>query len=287
MSGTVEKAVQDDSCTVICSTCFYHCRLARGQIGQCSARYNHDGKIQPLNYGQLTALALDPIEKKPLKLFYPGKMILSAGSYGCNLHCPFCQNADISQSGSGCVTEYVSPEDLAGKAAQLTSRGNIGVAYTYNEPLVCWEYVRDTSKLVHERGMKNVIVTNGCVTPAVLDEVLPYTDAMNIDLKGFTEEWYKELKGDFETVKASIVQSVKRCHVELTTLIVPGRNDSEDEMSLLAGWVASIDRNIALHITRFFPRYHMTHVNQTPVRTIYELADTARRYLPNVFPGNC
>jgi pyruvate formate lyase activating enzyme len=287
MSGTDVTAVHGDSCTAICGTCFYHCRLARGQIGQCNARYNHDGKIQPLNYGQLTALALDPVEKKPLKLFYPGKMILSAGSYGCNLHCPFCQNADISQTDSGCVTEYVSPEELAGKAEQLKDRGNIGVAYTYNEPLVCWEYVRDTSNLVHERGMKNVIVTNGCVSSSVLEDVLPYADAMNIDLKGFTKEWYRELKGDLETVKDAIVMCAERCHVELTTLIVPGWNDSEDEMRLLAGWVASVDRNIALHITRFFPRYHMTHVNPTPVHTIYELADTARRYLPNVFPGNC
>jgi pyruvate formate lyase activating enzyme len=287
MSGTTGAAASDFSDTVSCSTCFHHCRLSKGQTGQCRARRNQDGKIIPLNYGQLTALALDPIEKKPLKMFYPGSMILSAGSYGCNLHCPFCQNAEISQSGPEIQTEYMPPEELAARAQSLIGRGNIGVAYTYNEPLVCWEYVRDTAKLVHEKGMKNVVVTNGSVSIPVLEEILPYTDAMNIDLKGFTDSWYRYLDGDLETVKNAIKVCSKSCHVELTTLIVPEMNDSCEEMRQLAQWTASVDKNIPLHITRFFPRYHMSDLKPASPDTVYSLVDTALKYLTNVFPGNC
>ncbi len=283
----MEEKTHAEPGAVICSTCFHHCRLGAEQTGQCRARYNHGGKIVPLNYGQLTVLALDPIEKKPLKMFYPGSLILSAGSYGCNLHCPFCQNAEISQTGAEIRTEYMPPGELAERAQSLVSRGNIGVAYTYNEPLVCWEYVRDTAKIVREYGMKNVVVTNGSVSIPVLEEVLPYTDAMNIDLKGFTEEWYRYLGGDLETVKDAVKICANRCHVELTTLIVPGWNDSGDEMRLLAQWVASVDGNIPLHITRFFPMYHMSDLQPTPVDAVYGLVDIARRYLANVFPGNC
>jgi pyruvate formate lyase activating enzyme len=135
--------------------------------------------------------------------------------------------------------------------------------------------------------MKNVIVTNGSVLPEVLDEVLPYTDAMNIDLKGFSENWYKKLDGDLETVKNAITICAKHCHVELTTLIVPGCNDSKDEIQQLAAWVASVNREMPLHITRFFPRWHMSEKEPTSVQAIYSLADTARRYLAHVFTGNC
>ncbi|MCK9169378.1 MAG: AmmeMemoRadiSam system radical SAM enzyme [Treponema sp.] len=283
MTQTVQSSLQ----TVTCSTCFYHCILGPEQTGQCRARYNHGGEILPLNYGQLTALALDPVEKKPLKMFYPGSMILSAGSYGCNLHCPFCQNAEISQAGRELQTEYMSPRELAGRAQSLSIKGNIGVAYTYNEPLVCWEYVRDTAKIVHDLGMKNVVVTNGSVCEPVLEKILPYIDAMNIDLKGFTPEWYRYLGGDLETVKKAVTVCAVRCHVELTTLIVPGWNDGDDEMKLLAQWVASVDAGIPLHITRFFPRYHMSGLEPTPVESVYRLASAARRYLANVFTGNC
>ncbi len=271
----------------MCETCFRHCILQEGKTGFCRARWNKNGIVTAKNYGQLTSLALDPIEKKPLVLFFPGSLILSAGSYGCNLRCPFCQNSDISQSGSEHYTEYLSPEELAAKALSLRSRGNIGVAYTYNEPLVGWEYVRDTAKFVRDYDMKNVIVTNGCVLESVLDEILPYTDAMNIDLKGFTEKWYRTLGGDLETVKKAITICSKQCHVELTTLIVPGCNDSEEEMRLLASWVASVNRETALHITRFFPRWQMKETEPTEVKTIYSLAKIAGEYLIHVFTGNC
>ena len=281
---------------IICDTCPRHCSLSEGEVGNCNARGCKDGKIVSLNYGRAVSLALDPIEKKPLRLFCPGSTVLSVGSWGCNMHCPFCQNHSISQiaesprtteSPEPMETDSISPQELAVRALGLRSKGNIGAAFTYNEPLVGWEYVRDAEKEIKYFNMKNVIVTNGCVLPNVLDEVLPYTDAMNIDLKSFTQEGYKKLGGDLDTVKHAIAECAKHCHVELTTLIVPGFNDSEDEMKQAAQWVASIDDHIALHVTRFFPRYKMKAVPPTDVTVVYELAGVAQQYLKNVFTGNC
>lgn len=254
----------------------------------CRARKNVDGRIVPINYGKITSMALDPIEKKPLRRFYPGSMILSVGSFGCNLRCPFCQNHEISMAGADLPdTITISPEELAQKAVSLKHRGNIGVAYTYNEPLVGWEYVRDTAKLVRDAGMKNVAVTNGSVSEDVLEEILPLIDAMNIDLKGFTEEYYRKLGGDLETVKRFISRASQKCHVELTTLIVPGENDSPDEMLEEAAWIASVNPDIPLHVTRFFPRWKMKDREATDVAAVYELARVAGRWLTDVRVGNC
>lgn len=273
---------------VICQVCMHHCQLEEGKSGICRARKNEGGSIICANYGQVTSLALDPIEKKPLRMFRPGTMILSAGSYGCNLRCPFCQNHEISMAGEiDSETLYLSPQDLADKAAEYRSIGNIGIAYTYNEPLVGYEYVRDTSRLVKEAGMVNVLVTNGSASLPVLEEILPYIDAMNIDLKGFSQEYYRKLGGDLETVKNFIERSAQTCHVELTTLIVQGENDSTREMEAEAGWIASLNAEIPLHVTRFFPQYHMKDRPATDVERVYELADTARKYLKHVFVGNC
>ena len=164
--------------------------------------------------------------------------------------------------------------------------GNIGVAYTYNEPLVGWEFVRDTARLVREYGMLNVLVTNGTASQEVLEELLLWTDAMNIDLKGFREEYYRKLGGDLETVKAFIARAAKSCHVELTTLIVPGENDSFEDMEAQARWIASLRPSIPLHITRFFPRYHMRDREATDVERLYRLASTAGKYLEKVYVGN-
>lgn len=271
-----------------CQVCMHHCSLEPGQTGICRARKNEDGVIVCGNYGHITSMALDPIEKKPLKMFRPGSRILSVGSYGCNLRCSFCQNHEISMEGPETAeTVYISPRALAGKAQELKASGNIGIAFTYNEPLVGWEYVRDTAKLVKEFGMDNVMVTNGSASCEVLEELLPYIDAMNIDLKAFREETYRKLKGDLETVKAFITRAAAMCHVELTTLIVPGENDDAAEMEEEAKWIASVGKNIPLHVTRFFPRYHMTDRNATEVRQVYRLAETAGKYLENVFVGNC
>lgn len=274
----------------ICQVCIHHCGLEPGQTGLCGARRNEDGKILCENYGRITSMALDPIEKKPLKDFHPGSRILSVGSYGCNLRCPFCQNHEISMTDRGIPgTEAVSPRQLADTALAWKERngaGNIGVAYTYNEPLVGWEYVRDTARLVREYGMVNVLVTNGTASQQVLEELLPWTDAMNIDLKGFREAYYRKLGGDLETVKAFIARAAESCHVELTTLIVPGENDSPEEMEAQARWISGLDPAIPLHITRFFPGYRMRDKGATDVEQLYRLARTAGKYLEKVYVGN-
>lgn len=274
----------------ICQVCMHHCALSPGQTGLCRARKNVDGTIRCDNYGQITSMALDPIEKKPLKNFRPGSLILSVGSYGCNLRCPFCQNHEISMAGSAeADAMYVSPKELADTALEWKERkkaGNIGIAYTYNEPLTGWEYVRDTARLVREYGMVNVLVTNGTASLEVLEELLPYMDAMNIDLKGFREDYYRMLGGNLETVKAFITRAARDCHVELTTLIVPGENDSPEEMDTQARWIAELNPEIPLHITRFFPQYHMADRTPTDVKQIYRLAETAKRHLSNVYVGN-
>lgn len=275
-----------------CSVCFRHCEIPEGGLGFCGARTCRDGKVTAANYGRVTSLALDPIEKKPLSRFHPGSMIVSAGSYGCNLRCPFCQNYQISWSAQAFAlaekAEYISPEELAGIAASCRNRGNIGVAFTYNEPLVGYEYIRDTAALVHEEGMMNVLVSNGTAELSVLREIAPYIDAMNIDLKGFTDRYYSDvLGGDRRMVMEFIEEAVKSSHVELTTLIIPGENDTEEEMHELAGWVAGLSEEIPLHISRFFPTFHMTDRNATDVRKVYRLADVAREHLRYVYTGNC
>ena len=267
----------------------HHCSLEEGQVGICGARKRQGEKSVSLNYGRIAAMAFDPIEKKPLRMFHPGSMVLSVGSFGCNLSCPFCQNHGISmQKGDMAGTSYLSPEELADKALAYKCGGNIGVAYTYNEPLVGWEYVRDTARLVKEHRMENVLVTNGSATLEVLERILPYIDAMNIDLKGFNPGYYQKLGGDLETVKAFIARAALGCHVELTTLIVPGENDSEEEMEEEARWIASeIGKGTPLHVTRFFPRYRMADRQATEVEAVYRLADIARRHLRHVWVGNC
>ena len=273
---------------VTCELCFHHCKLEEEQTGFCRARICQNGTVVPLNYGKLTSLALDPIEKKPLRRFHPGSLILSMGSFGCNLRCPFCQNHEISMSGESEIqTVEISPAQLADKAAELQAQGNIGVAYTYNEPLVSYEYVRDCAGLVHERGMVNVLVTNGTIEEGPWRALLPLIDAANIDLKGFTPAWYRRLGGDLETVKRSIALAAEQCHVEVTTLLVTGENNSTEEIRELAQWLASIDPEIPLHLSQFFPRYQMTDHPSTPVELVYRLAETARAYLAHVYTGNC
>ena len=283
-----------------CAVCFRHCEIREGEKGFCGARGCRGGAVVPLNYGLLTSLALDPIEKKPLARFRPGGKVLSLGSFGCNLRCPFCQNHGISWSEEamalGEQVRQVTPEELVEAALETRNRGNIGLAFTYNEPLIGWEFILDTAKLAHEAGLVNVLVTNGTAEKAVLEELGPYIDAMNVDLKGFTEGYYRRvLGGDLETVKAFIERAVQLCHVELTTLIVPGENDSPEEMRALSAWVAGlrdgegrqIGPSVPLHVSRCFPRFHMTDRGPTPVNTVYALAEIAREKLDYVYTGNC
>ena len=316
----------------ICPVCFHHCALAVGQTGLCRARRNVDGHIVCINYGKITAMALDPVEKKPLRRFYPGSRILSVGSFGCNFACPFCQNYEISMAGAAseerwtgsgaggsrrdCRTEdgtadvpgdagqhsgapatgtdgpwaeYVemSPGQVVRRALQLEAQGNIGIAYTYNEPLVGWEYVRDCARLAHAQGLKNVVVTNGSLDGALLSELLPYIDAFNIDLKGFTEDFYRMVHGSLGAVMDFIRQAAAVSHVEVTTLVIPGLNDSEGEIAALARWLAGVGPDIVLHLSRFFPCYHMMDRQATPVGTVYRLAEVARESLEFVYTGNC
>lgn len=284
----------------ICEVCFHHCSIPEGVRGFCGARSCVNGEVIADNYGKITALALDPIEKKPLRRFHPGSMILSVGSYGCNLRCPFCQNHEISWSaeamGYADKAGTVTPEELVREAIRLKPRGNIGLAFTYNEPLIGWEFVRDAAALAHEQGLFNVLVTNGSAEPVILERLAPHIDAMNIDLKGFTDHYYTDvLGGSLNAVKTYIEEAVKHCHVELTTLIVPGENDSADEMRELTAWVEVLkdaDRkligpDIPLHISRFFPRFHMNDRPATDVKAVYRLASVARERLNYVYTGNC
>ena len=279
----------------LCDVCFRQCKIEEGQTGFCGARTCRDGQIVAANYGRLTSLALDPIEKKPLKMFHPGSMILSLGSYGCNLRCPFCQNSSISWSQKAFEykdkADFYEPQEIVETALELRPRGNIGLAFTYNEPLVGYEFMRDTAKLAREAGLQNVLVTNGTASQKVLTQILPYIDAMNIDLKAFTDHFYRNfIGGDFQMVKDFITTAAGVCHVELTNLIIPGENDSEEEMRELSAWVAALEnktgKKIPLHITRFFPAFKLTDRDPTPVNKIQRLVDVARENLEFVFPGN-
>lgn len=284
----------------VCNVCFRHCAIQEGRTGFCGVRSCRNGVIVPDNYGRITALALDPVEKKPLARFYPGKYVLSVGSFGCSLRCAFCQNHSISWSDEAMryktAAQVYTPEEIANIAEKCRDKDNIGVAFTYNEPLVGYEFVRDTAREVRRRSMKCVLVTSGNAETEVLDEVLPYIDAMNIDLKGFTERFYRELTGgDIETVKRFIVRAAMHCHVEITTLIIPGENDSDDEMRRMSRWIAGlrdengnvIGRDIPLHVSRFFPRFHLQDRPPTDVSVIYHLAALAGEELRYVYTGNC
>lgn len=267
-----------------CGVCFHHCKLREGRPGYCGTRMLREGQNVSLNYGELTGLALDPIEKKPLARFHPGSKILSLGSWGCNMRCPWCQNDSISRGRTRCVR--VTPEMLIERALDLRTSGNIGIAYTYNEPLIMPEFIRDTAFPAHEAGLSNVLVTNGMSDPDILRGLLPAIDALNIDLKTIRGEQYNKIGGDLQTVLENIQQSAQCAHVELTTLIVPGFNDDEAEMEELAVTIAKIDPEITLHVTRFFPAGEMRSAQPTPVRTVYRLAEIARNFLRHVFVGN-
>ncbi len=279
-----------------CGVCFRHCRLKEGQIGFCGGRIARNGRTEAYHYGRIASLALDPIEKKPLARFCPGSRILSVGSFGCNLRCPFCQNYEISWSEQAKrfakTAETIAPEELATLADKTRPRGNVGVAFTYNEPLIGYEFVRDTARLVKAAGLMNVMVTNGTAELKILEELRPYIDAMNIDLKGFTDRYYgKVLGGDLQTVLTFIEAAAEFCHVELTTLIVPGENDGEEEMRALSAWVGRLRNpdgtSVPLHISRFFPRFLMRGKSATDVKTVYRLAEIARENLEFVYTGNC
>lgn len=286
---------------VTCHTCPHHCQLAAGQRGRCRARCNIAGTIVVENYGRITSLALDPVEKKPLARFMPGSFVLSVGSYGCNLACPFCQNHEIAQAGAHDVPwRDIAPDELVRMACELRREDArvVGLAYTYNEPLVGWEYVRDCAELAHEAGLVNVLVSNGVAETGVIDALAPLIDAANIDLKGFDAkgadgaETYRALGAGPRGYAAAthaieLLAACPTCHLEVTTLIVPGMTDRDDIIDAAARWLAVLDPDITYHLTRFFPRWHLTDRDATPVRQVYHLADVARKHLAHVYTGKC
>jgi len=270
---------------VTCALCPHHCLIHEGKTGLCGMRLNTGGKLYAYGYGLVSSIALDPIEKKPLRQFYPGTKVLSIGGFGCNLICPFCQNYQISREYQARLesSEVVSPSQITSLAIESQPRGNIGVAYTYNEPLVGYEFVHDCARLVRAEGLKNILVTNGYIEEKPLRAILPYIDAMNIDLKGFTDAFYHKLGGNLQPVKDTIQIANKHCHIEVTTLVIPGENDSAEEIEALVGWLAAIDVNIPLHLTRFFPRYQYSNQKATPIDVLNRLGNIAMSHLKNVF----
>jgi len=285
--------------SVRCGLCPHRCHIAENTSGICGVRENHSGVLIASSYGLVSSVALDPIEKKPLYMFCPGKNILSIGSVGCSFRCRFCQNYEISMEHENMhkAARQISPDDVVSLALQAVPDGNVGVAYTYNEPLIGYEFLQDCARLAHRAGLCNVLVTNGYINKEPLEAILPLIDAMNIDLKGFTDSFYKELGGDLEAVKETIALSARSCHVEVTTLIIPAEDNTADlrrpfaqgnegDIAELSMWLSSIDPDIPLHLTRFFPRYMMSDRTPTPRETIIKLRDTARKHLENVFTGN-
>ena len=274
----------DERGKVRCELCPHFCEIAGGQKGRCGARANIGGFLYAKSFARVRSAMLDPIEKKPLKFFRPGGFVLSVGTFGCNMDCPFCQNHETVRLCPDAECPQLLPDELAKLAKRYASMGNIGVAYTYNEPLVGYEYVCECAKLVHGIGLSNVLVTNGFINKEPLEQLLPYIDAMNIDLKGFQRDFYCKLGGSLDTVKESIALARSSCHVEVTMLVVPGENDCDAEAA--AAWLAEIDRDMPLHITRFFPRHKYAGKTPTPIETLQNAASAAKKYLTNVVIGN-
>jgi len=277
-----------DGNKVHCFLCPHHCRIPPDGRGICGVRKNTGGTLYSLNYGEISSIGVDPIEKKPLHRFHPGTLILSIGSAGCNLRCPFCQNHGIARVKPEEIHTYQADSDeIVAKAESLRSQGNIGIAYTYNEPSIWYEFVYETAEKAKKKDLLNVLVTNGYIEKEPLERILPYIDAMNIDLKAYNEKFYRDLvKGGLEEVKETISRSVRRCHVEVTTLIIPGLNDSREEMEEMCRWLASLSPELPLHLSRYFPKYEMTDRPPTPLGTLLELKRIAERHLKYVYLGN-
>lgn len=264
---------------VRCNLCPSNCFLNNGSTGLCNVRKNTGGVLETLTYGKVSALALDPIEKKPLHYFMPGSHILSVGTFGCNFRCSFCQNYHISREMPD--LKEISPAELCEAAGNLNN--NIGIAFTYNEPVIWYEYVLETAELAQELGLKVVLVTNGYINPEPLNELLPYVDAMNIDLKAFNDKFYREVCGGrLEAVKETIVNSQSKCHVEITNLSIPELNDTPEEMEEMCKWIASVDKNIPFHIIPFRPMYKMTDRPVQNFKKLIELQRIAKKHLKNV-----
>ena len=274
-----------DTRTVRCLLCPHQCLIPDQKMGLCRARENISGTLFSLSYGKITSLALDPIEKKPLYHFYPGSFILSLGSFGCNFFCPWCQNYSISQADEKNVAlENLSLDTLVRTAKEKKS---IGLAYTYNEPLINFEFLMDCARAARENRLQNVLVTNGYINPDPLREILPLIDAANIDIKTFRSETYgAKCSGTLRPVLDTVERFLfSKKHVELTYLVIPSLNDRLEEIGDLIGWVASLSREIPLHFSRYFPAYQYKE-RSTPDEHLQKFYQAAREKLDYVYLGN-
>jgi pyruvate formate lyase activating enzyme len=272
-----------------CDTCAHHCTLTHGQRGICGVRENRDGTLISLVYGKAIACHVDPIEKKPLFHFYPGTRSFSMATVGCNMHCNNCQNADISQmvkDQNRIRGQDLSPEQLVQSAIDHRCRT---IAYTYTEPVIYWDYAYDTAKLAHEKGIKNIFVTNGYFSEESLKEISPYLNGANVDLKSFDDKTYRSMCGARLRPVLDTIHSMKKFNIwiEITTLLIPGLNDSDDELNALARFIHECDPGIPWHISRFHPTYKMMDRPPTPVTSIQKARqiglETGLKY---VYTGN-
>jgi len=273
---------------VKCQLCPHQCVLDIDKTGICKVRKNVAGELHTENYGRLCSLSYDPVEKKPLYHFYPGSYIFSIGSFGCNLHCKFCQNWHISQSG---VSDFpyldtYTPEEIAKESSNRID--SIGIAYTYNEPTIWYEFMLDTARLIKQQNLKNVMVTNGYIQEAPLNSLIEYMDAFNVDLKGFSNEFYKKHTGGLiESVKNTL-KTIRQSNrlLEITNLVVPTLNDDKQQFKEMINWIAGeLGENTIVHLSRYFPRYKMKE-ESTPIQTLTELYHIAKENLHYVYVGN-
>jgi len=278
---------QDDGC-MHCFLCPHNCKINPDGTGICGTRKHYNGKLHAVTYGKLSALNFDPIEKKPLYHFFPGKIIFSVGSVGCNLQCSFCQNCDISQSQAEGYRNYryLDPEDLLNVAA--TQPDNIGIAFTYNEPSIWYEYVLETGMRAKETQFSTAMISNGYISQEPLDVLLHYIDAFNIDLKAFSDTFYKkqtssELEPVLKTLKK--IRTAGK-HLEITNLIIPGLNDDVQQFKMMINWIKNeLGPQTILHLSRYHPTYKL-HIAPTPEDTLYQLFDIANENLDYVYIGN-
>lgn len=282
-----------DDGKIECTLCPHNCLIRLNHKGMCSVRRNVDGVLYSDNYGVISAIALDPIEKKPLNDFMPGSRILSVGSVGCNLFCDFCQNWHISRAAdeavaSTLVENIYTPEQIVQMAIDVRSKGNIGLAYTYNEPTVWFEFMYDAAYLIKEAQMTNVMVSNGYINDKPLNMILPFIDAFNIDLKASANEFYNRLtKSSIDPVFHTIKQIDRaQKHLEITYLVIPGKNDNPVEFRALMEALSKCLKNpFSLHINRYFPAYRMK-IEATPPETLQKLYGIAKEYFDRVYLGN-
>lgn len=287
---------------VQCHACSHRCIISDGKTGICGVRKNKSGRLYLLVYGKLSAMQVDPIEKKPLYHFLPGTYTFSISTIGCNFRCLFCQNYHISQTNISQINasqtkdskylgnlnfnlKHITPEEVVAEAEATACKS---LAYTYNEPAIFLEFVRDVAVLAKKKNLKNLLVTNGYFSEESLSFISDVVDAMNIDLKSFKDEFYTKICGAklqpvLDTIKRAYEKGI---HIELTTLVIPGENDTDSEFEKIAKFIAGIDKNIPWHISRFFPMYKMNDKIATPLETLQRAEKIGKKYLNYVHLGN-